>query len=336
MSYIDGRPEAKMRIDVQDYGIVLRHGSLDEDGYGIRDPIVFAHEGKFFIHYDAANRSSCWGTHLATSDDLIHWKKEGPILTPSTSPDEFHYAYDRSGALYVYPFYEQGTWHGFYIGSNFVYQNKYDIVGFPYMTLKATAISPYGPWTKQAIIPFTMKEGTYYETTASSGAVVKVDDTYLQFFSGSVDDTVKKQCKRTVSLARTKDLSGIWQVDEKPILPLEEQIENSSIYFQPETQTWFLFTNHVGISEIGEYTDAVWVYWTQDINHWNPANKATVLDGSNCTWSKIIIGAPSVVASGQHLYLFYDGVEGEGNSHYHRHIGMARLSLPLQIPNQTV
>ena len=51
-------------------------------------------------------------------------------------------------------------------------------------------------------------------------------------------------------------------------MPPEEQIENSSLYFEPANQTWFLFTNHIGLEGL-EYTDAVWVYWTKDLNRWN-------------------------------------------------------------------
>jgi len=121
-------------------------------------------------------------------------------------------------------------------------------------------------------------------------------------------------------------------VDEEPLLPLDEQVENSSVYYQAETGTWFLFTNHVGVSEIGEYTDAVWVYWSRDPRSWDTRIKAVVLDGAACTWSKTIIGAPSVIRRGNRLHLFYDGCE-EGNlTHYHRQIGMAELDLPLVPP----
>ena len=34
--------------------------------------------------------------------------------------------------------------------------------------------------------------------------------------------------KRTLSIARTRDINGSWQLDSEPILPLAEQIENSA------------------------------------------------------------------------------------------------------------
>ena len=94
-----------------------------------------------------------------------------------------------------------------------------------------------------------------------------------------------------------------------------EQIENSSLYFEPGIQTWFLFTNHIGIDSRGEYTDGIWVYWSKDLNRWDPQSKAVVLDGRNCSWSKDCIGMPTVIPAGRRLALLYDAPGGTSVSH---------------------
>ena len=154
------------------------------------------------------------------------------------------------------------------------------------------------------------------------------------FFSAATDHLIQ----RTIGIARTRDLDGPWVLDPQPILPATEQIENSSLCFEEANRTWFLFTNHVGIGDF-EFTDAVWVYWTKDLDRWNPADKAVVLDGSNCSWSKHIIGLPSVVKVTDRLALFYDGnaeakMPGGIKSHMNRDIGLAWLRLPLTPPTQ--
>jgi predicted GH43/DUF377 family glycosyl hydrolase len=167
---------------------------------------------------------------------------------------------------------------------------------FPYLTLKAKASSPAGPWVKQpGVIPFRPTPGAYNSVTASPGFIVRSGGEYLQFYSASTQDAATKKVRRTIGIARTRNLDGAWTVDPRPIVPLEEQIENTSLYFEKSNRTWFLFTNHIGIAHGGEYTDAIWVYWSQDLNHWNPANKAVVLDTHNCKWTKHVIGLPSVV-----------------------------------------
>ena len=201
----------------------------------------------------------------------------------------------------------------------------------PYFTLKAKSPSPAGPWVKQKdVVPFRTKPGTYYSDTASAGHVLKVGDEYRMFFSAAALE--QNVLKRTLGIARSKDLDAPWQVDPKPIVPLDEQIENSSLYFEVANRTWFSFTNHIGVDHRGEYTDAIWVYWSKDLDRWDPAHKAVVLDGRNCTWSKDCIGLPSVVRVGQRLAILYDAPGGQSVSHMRRHVGLAWLELPLQPP----
>ena len=182
------------------------------------------------------------------------------------------------------------------------------------------------------MIPFQAKPGTYYSVTASPGQIIKQGDEYRMFFSAATDHPIR----RTLSIARTKNLDGPWTLDPQPILPATEQVENSSLYFEQANKTWFLFTNHVGIDGF-EYTDAVWVYWSKDLNRWDPDHKAVVLDRSNCTWSKHIIGLPSVVQgrrpAGRVLRRQRGGEDARGvKSHMNRDIGLAWLRLPLTPP----
>jgi predicted GH43/DUF377 family glycosyl hydrolase len=104
------------------------------------------------------------------------------------------------------------------------------------------------------------------------------------------------------------------------------------LYFEPSNQTWFLFTNHIGLDEDGEYAESIWVYWSPDLNRWDAEHRAVVLDRTNCTWSKRCIGMPSVVSVGKQLALFYDAsTTRSGNMG--RDVGMAWLDLPLKVPS---
>lgn len=155
-----------------------------------------------------------------------------------------------------------------------------------------------GPWIKQPdLIPFLTKPETYYKDTASPGHVIKQGDEYLMFLSASMP--------RSLGIARTNDRNAPRAIDPQPIIPPEEQIENSSLYLEPSNKTWFLFTNHIGLDG-GEYTDAVWVYWSKDLNKWDAMNKAVVLDGKYCAWSRKCLGMPSVVRVGKRPATFYD------------------------------
>ncbi|MDD4892057.1 MAG: hypothetical protein PHU85_19215 [Phycisphaerae bacterium] len=321
-AYPDGRPEATTRMDGQDQGVVLKHGDGPDrcDQRGARDVWVYESGGTYYMHYDGAGPTG-WLACLATSPDLVHWTKKGPVLDLGKPGER-----DSASASYGVTYFDGKTWHMFYLGAPSATGKPDCIPQFPYLTMKARSDSPGGPWVKQKdVTPFRPKPGTYYGATASPGHVVKSGDEYLMFFSASM--------KRTIGIARTKDLDGPWAIDPAPIVPAAEQIENSSLYYEQANKTWFLFTNHVGLAG-GEYTDAVWVYWTKNLDKWDAASKAIVLDGKNCKWSRRCIGLPSVVKAGNRLAVVYDAPGGDSTSHMDRDIGLAWLELPLSPPRQ--
>ncbi|MEO7599241.1 MAG: hypothetical protein ABIV50_09940 [Opitutus sp.] len=330
IEYPDQRPVARYALRAQDAGVVLRHGDGPDgcDTLGARDVWVWEHEGTYFMHYDGAGAKG-WLACLATSNDLLHWEKRGAVLDLG-APDSA----DSASASYGVTFFDGTKWHLFYMGTPHTSGPPELVPAFPYQTLKGIGASPTGPWTKTpSVIPFRPLPGTYYDSTASPGHIVTDADGYTMMFSAATDHPTL----RTLGLARTKNLDGAWRIDAKPILPPAEQVENSALYHDTDSGVWWLFTNHVGLRDGMEYTDAIWAYWSQDLYHWDPANKAVVLDSTNCSWSPHIIGLPSVVKVGSRLALFYDGNASDPmprgvKSHIHRDVGLAWLDLPLVPP----
>jgi len=319
--YEDARPVADYRLDAVDQGVVLKHGDGPNqcDYLGARDIWVWQYRGVYYMHYDGAGPKG-WLACLATSTDLVHWVKKGPVLDFGQPGSE-----DSASASYGTTYFDGKKWHMFYLGTPNVTNAPNFIPAFPYTTMKAYALSPTGPWIKEPnVTPFSPVPGTYYNVTASPGQIIKKNGEYMMFFSASM--------KRTIGIARTKNLDGAWTIDPQPIVSPEEQVENTSLYYEPSNRTWFLFTNHIGIENNSEYTDAIWVYWSKDLNHWDANNKAVVLDGANCTWSRKCIGLPSVVKVGRRLAIIYDAPGSDSTSHMNRDVGLAWLNLPLQLP----
>ena len=86
--YPDGRPQAQLRMDATDHGIVLRYGDGPDkcDILGARDAWVFEDNGTYYLNYDAAGPNG-WLCSLAVSKDLVNWEKRGPVLDFG-NPDE--------------------------------------------------------------------------------------------------------------------------------------------------------------------------------------------------------------------------------------------------------
>lgn len=333
-SYKDGRPAPRYRLDAKDQGVILRYGNAPDssDYLGARDVFVFEDKGTYYMHYDGAGLKG-WLTCLATSTDLANWIVKGPILDYGQPGSD-----DSRSASYGSVYYDGTKWHMFYVGTPNVTKGPDFIPAFPYLTRKAESDSPAGPWRKRYDnIPFSTKKGSYYSSAASPGCIIKSGNEYLMLFSAQ-SGIFSGKVMRTLSFARTKNLDSSWTIDSKPFLPIGEQIENSSAYYEPANKIWFVFTNHLGIREDGsEYADGIWVYWSKDINKWNSEDKAVVLDSNNCKWSRPNIGLPSVIKVGKRLAIFYDGntdrkVPAGSNGNMRRDIGLAWLELPLELP----
>jgi len=331
VGYADGRPSAKYRLEAQDAGVVLQHGDGPDrcDYLGARDVWVWKSGGTYFMHYDGAGTNG-WLACLATSRDLTNWTKFGPVLALGQTNED-----DSASASYGTTYFDGKKWHMFYLGTRHATPAPDRIPTVPYLTMKASSASPWGPWVKEpAVLPFRPGDipaanyGTAWGVVASPGMIVKSGDEYLMFVSGGGYSAKNNRGPfGNITLARTKDIEGQWSFDPQPMLPWDETCENSSLYFEPTNQTWFLFCNH-----IHHCTDAVWVYWTKDLNHWHSDDKAVVLDGTNCRWSHECIGLPSVVQVGHRLAIFYDAPGGDSTSHIKRDVGLAWLDLPLNPP----
>lgn len=326
IKYPDNRPFAKYRMDAEDIGVVMHYGDGPDscDYLGAREAIVTRERDTFYLFYDGAGPKG-WLACLATSTDLVTWKKSGKVLDFGQTGEP-----DQAGACSPWIIRNNGFWHMFYLGTPNASPAPDYVPMFPYLTLKAKSRKITGPWMKQPdITPFKPLANSFYSATSSPGFIIKHKNEFLMYYSAS-DFTVK----RTLGIARTKNLDGPWKIDPRPIVPPEEQIENSSVYFEPANQTWFLFTNHIGLDADGEYTDAIWVYWTKDPEQWNPDHKAIVLDGLNCKWSQRCIGMPTVIQHHGRLAVLYDAPGGNSVSHMRRSIGLAWLKLPLAVPGE--
>ncbi len=81
ITYPDSRPAARWRMDAKDQGPVLRHGDGPNrcDILGARDIWAYKSGDTYYMHYDGAGPKG-WLACLATSKDLVHWQKKGPVL----------------------------------------------------------------------------------------------------------------------------------------------------------------------------------------------------------------------------------------------------------------
>ena len=347
MRYIDG---------VKDRGVVISPSVIGEefykwDGGGIREAIVKKVDGVYRLSYDGAmpgkRHDSYWNVCEAVSVDLTHWEKRGPMLVASAlaHPDSNGETYpDFCSASSPWDYFDGKRWYRYYVGAD--HCSPEGVPAFTYWTMLATADSAEGPWHKECEKPGKSnyvclaagEPGSWNDATVSPGAVIYCPEKelpYLMFYSGSCFGYTR----RSLGIARTKELSAcdsakktvgnFWIKDKDPILPPAEDIENSSIYYEEENGLYWLFTNHI---KDNMYTDAVWVYYSRDLESWNVNDKAIVIDNIVSSFARGAIGMPSVIRiSDNKLALFYDATVDGSISHLDRHIALAEIDLPIRL-----
>ncbi len=224
--YKDGRPRATKRMGCDDQGIILRYGNGPDscDVFGAREALINKENGTYYLFYDGAGKDG-WIACLAKSTDLKTWEKNGPVLQlgkPGTN--------DAKSAAAPWVIKNGDAWHMFYLGTPNTTPPPDRIPVFPYLTMKATARSLEGPWTKQYnVTPFLTKKETFYSVTASPGSVVKSNGEYLQFFSAALVDS--SGIKRTLGIVHARDLNGSWVIDTRPIFPTSEQVDAADVAY---------------------------------------------------------------------------------------------------------
>ena len=283
---------------------------------GARDVWVYEAGGTYYMHYDGAGPKG-WLACLATSKDLVHWTKKGPVLDFGKPGED-----DSASASYGVTYFDGKTWHMFYLGTPHATPAAGPDPGVSVPDDEGQEQSPAGPWVKQKdVVPFRTKPGTYYSDTASPGQVVKQGDEYLMFFSASM--------KRTIGIARTKDLDGPGSIRADPaaggadreLLALLRAGQQDVVPVHQPRRAGRVRVHRRGLGLLDQGPE--------------PLGRRRQGRGAGRQELQLepqIIGLPSVVKVGNRLAVLYDGPGGDSKSHMHRDIGLAWLELPLTPP----
>lgn len=205
---------------------------------------------------------------LAESDDFIHWNKLGPAQVPAVF--EYPSADYRQFSNYLEcgsPWFieEDGT---FYMFNTSDTGPKGNFAPMPYYATLSFGPSLAGPWQKETLLPgrgkhiaIPVRPGTYYSDTACAGSVMenpawqgpedRENRRYMMFFSaaschGKPGDY--RSLGRGVGIARSDCLTAaddydklegnFWEPDPAPIIPLEDDVENATLFHDADPEEY--------------------------------------------------------------------------------------------------
>ena len=321
---------------VHDVGFVMPFGGApgaapcpgDCDALGARDVWVW-HDAQdaqwpYKMTYDGSGPTG-WLACLAVSNDptLRNWTKLGAVLKLGAPG-----SVDGKSASYLTTFMlGDGSWLGWYLGTNQTSPPPGDVPIGPYFTLLASAPTSSGPWTQYS------SRGNVIGSGSPGVVMANPNDPgeWWQFCTGCAGGSI--------GLATTRNLTGTWT--ETKALITDAAVENTSLYFEESNGLWFLFTNQIDADAGGMAFDAhIVVYWSRDLLNWPPANKATVLNRTNAVEPLVRagrVGLPSVMrvpGNSKQLALVYDGGGTRDDVSYNENcsVALAWLDLPLTPP----
>ena len=321
---------------VHDVGFVLPFGGApgaapcpgDCDILGARDVWVW-HDPQdaawpFKMTYDGSGPLG-WLACLAVTSDptLRNWTKLGALLHLG-SPGSV----DSNSASYLTTLQlEDGSWLGWYLGTNKTSPPPGRVPEGPYFTMLASSPRSSGPWTQYSSLGNVIGSG-------SPGVVIPSPETpgeWWQFCTGCAGGSI--------GLVSTRNLTGQWE--DKQALITDAAVENTSLYYEASNNLWFLFTNQIDNDAGGMAFDAhIVVYWSSNLLDWPPTNKATVLNRTNAIEPLIRagrVGLPSVLrvpGNDQQLALVYDGGGTRDDVSYNENCSVAVSYVDLRLQCQ--
>ena len=236
---------------VHDAGFIIPFGGAaggarcpgDCDALGARDVWLW-HDPQdaawpFKLTYDGSGPEG-WLACLAVSNDptLREWTKLGSVLKLGAPG-----SVDGKSASYLTTLLlADGSWLGWYLGTNKTSPPPGDVPVGPYYTLLASAPTSSGPWTQYSSRGNVIGSG-------SPGVVMRNPNDaseWWQFCTGCAGGSI--------GLATTRNLTGTWT--ETKALITDAAVENTSLYFEEQNGLWFLFTNQIDADAGGMAFDA--------------------------------------------------------------------------------
>ena len=266
-----------------------------------KDPSVVKFRGKYFLYYSVPSHDGMqgWGIGIATSKDLLHWKKAAAMKPEHPSEKN---GFCAPGAIVL-----DGKVHLFYQS----YGNREkDAI--------CHAWSDDGiHFTRNPTNPIFRPHGKWTCGRAIDAEVIPAGDQLLLYFA-SRDPSYKIQLIGVAAAPLKSDFSRPnWkQLVDRPILTPDLPWEKDCI--EAPTLVWrkeklFMFYAGAYNNEPQQIGCAV----STDGVHWRRLFKKPLLtNGIKGSWNESESGHPGVFQDGDQTYIFYQGNADKGKSWY--------------------
>jgi predicted GH43/DUF377 family glycosyl hydrolase len=273
------------------------------DSADVLNPSVVVKDSTYYNFYSGFDGKT-WHTGLAISDDSVHWRKQGRIISPEPATWEGGYWATNGSALLS--------------GTDFFYWYQAGPRETPEIGLAQS--SDGKQWRKHpAPVLGTGPRGSWDERGVADPYVLRIGDFYFMYYLGQ--DRARRQ---RLGVARSRDGIRWEKLRANPILDLgvegafDENGLGEPAVWQSHGKYWMLYTgrDHAEYRRLGLARSRDGVTWEK-------------LSGSFAgseRWNNKVICDPSVLVEGDSIRVWFGGGDvASPDENLHGQIGVANL-----------
>ncbi|WP_281227873.1 glycosylase [Flavobacterium aquiphilum] len=243
------------------YGLVM---VPTDNSYKMDCPSVFRKDGKWFMTYLIYDGRG-YETWLAESNDLLHWKHLGKVM--SFSKDESHWDVNQKagyialqdytwGGSYEWKKYDDKYWMSYFGGNTTGYEAGVLSIGMAYSKDVPTKAHEFDRLPNPVLTPKDKDARWWDNSTMYKNSVIEdkerlTGSKFIMYYNARGDSLNPAKGAERISMAVSNDMKTWKRYGNKPLINHHRGISGDA-YIQRINDTWVMF-----------YFGAFWTGWNQ-------------------------------------------------------------------------
>jgi predicted GH43/DUF377 family glycosyl hydrolase len=243
------------------YGLVM---VPTDNSYKMDCPSVFRKDGKWFMTYLIYDGRG-YETWLAESNDLLHWKYLGKVM--SFSKDESHWDVNQKagyislqdltwGGSYKWNKYDGKYWMSYFGGNTTGYEAGVLSIGMAYTKQAPTKAHEFERLEKPVLTPKDTNVSFWDNSTMYKNSVIEdkeriTGSKFIMYYNARGDSLNPAKGAERIGMAVSNDMKTWKRYGKKPLLNHHRGITGDA-FIQRINDTWVMF-----------YFGAFWTGWNQ-------------------------------------------------------------------------
>lgn len=301
------------------YGLIM---VPDSNSYKMDCPTIFRHDDEWVMTYIIFDGRG-YETHLALSDDLIHWKEQGAIMQFSDTtdwdvnqkagyPSLIHYDW---GGDYGIDTYDGKYWMSYFGGNSTGYEKGLLSVGMAY-TKEDPATLHQWDRLKKPVMTSKDEDARWYDNSTIYKNFVIEDKEHLtghpfvMYYNARGDSINPDHGAERISMAVSDDMVHWKRFGDKPVLNHDKGITGDAVIQKiGDVYVMFFFRAYWPDGKTVVYNSFAASY---DLVHWTEWNGPHLIEPSE-SYDNLFAHKAFVIKVDGVVYHFYNAVDKLGN-----------------------